>query len=79
MYMYQEDYIREKEEQVKLLDLLAYYNGLYVRQAVASCFAKGNKYPQKPLSLMKKEEPLTEEEKFKLWVAEFNRRFKEKD
>ena len=75
MYMYQAEYIRDKEDQIKLLDISAYYNGLYVQQAVASCLSKKNKYPSKPISLVKKEQPLSEEEKFKLWVQEFNKRF----
>lgn len=71
MYMYQEKYIREKKEQIKLLDISAYYNGLYVRQAISSCFSKDSKYPEKPLLLEKKtekceeERELTEEEKIK--------------
>ena len=77
MYMYQDNYIKEKQEQLKLLDVSAYYNGLYVQQAIASCFNKHTKYPKKPLSLAKKEKTLSPEEKFKLWIEEFNRRFDE--
>lgn len=76
MYMYQENFIKEKEEQIKLLDVSAYYQGLYVQQAIASCFNKGTKYPRKPLSLVEKEKPMSGEEQFKLWAAEFNRKFK---
>ena len=75
MYMYQDEYIREKEEQLKLLDVSAYYQGLYVQQAIASCFSQKAKYPSKPLSLMKKNKPLSGEEQFKLWVKEYNKRF----
>lgn len=78
MYMYQEEYIREKEEQIKLLDVSAYYQGLYVQQAIASCFSKKAKYPKKPLSLMPKKKALSGEEQFKLWVQEYNKRFDEK-
>lgn len=75
MYMYQDEYIREKEEQIKLLDVAAYYQGLYVQQAIASCFSKRARYPKKPLSLTEQEKPLSGEEQFKLWVQEFNKRF----
>lgn len=75
MYMYQENYIREKEEQIKLMDISAYYNGLYVQQAIASCFSKKTKYPKKPISLIENEKTLSGEEQFKLWVQEFNKRF----
>ncbi len=78
MDIYQKEYIKEKEEQIKLLDVSAYYNGIYVQQAIASCFDKKVRYPKQPLSLMQKEKPLTGEEQFKLWVAEYNRRFDEK-
>lgn len=78
MYMYQDNYIKEKEEQLKLLDVTAYYNGLYVHHAIAACFNKRAKYPKKPYSLVEKEKPLSAEEKFKLWVAEYNKRFESK-
>lgn len=71
MYMYQEEYIREKKEQMKMLDISAYYQGIYVQQAIASCFSKRAKYPEKPLLLQKQmkekeieqEKELTEEQK----------------
>lgn len=75
MYMYQDEYIREKEEQMKLLDVSAYYQGLYVQQAIASCFSKKAKYPKLPLSMEQKRKSLSGEEQFKLWVQEFNKRF----
>lgn len=71
MYMYQKEYIREKEEQIKLMDISAYYNGMYVQQAIAACFSKNAKYPKKPLLFEKEfikseqfeEQELTEEQK----------------
>lgn len=78
MYVYQDAYIETKKQEMKMLDVSAYYNGLYVQQAIASCFSKKAKYPKQPLSLAKKEKPLTGEEKFKLWIEEYNRRFDEK-
>lgn len=75
MYMYQDNFIKEKEEQLKMLDVTAFYQGLYVKQAIASCFNKSAKYPQVPFSLVKKENSLSPEEKFKLWIEEYNRRF----
>lgn len=79
MYMYQDNYIKEKKEQLQMLDVAAYYQGLYVHRAIASCFNKRVKYPEKPYSLVKKEKPLTETDRFKLWIAGFNRNFKEKN
>ena len=69
MYIYQDAYIKEKEEQVKMLDVAAYYQGLYVQQAVASCFSKRAKYPKKPLSLEPKKKALSGEEQFRLWAG----------
>ena len=69
MYIYQDAYIKEKEEHIKMLDVAAYYQGLYVQQAVASCFSKKVKYPKKPLSLKKDEkkrlEDMSEKEYYK--------------
>lgn len=75
MYIYQDAYIKEKEERVKMLDVAAYYQGLYNVQAIAACFSKNVKYPKKPLSLEPKKKILSEAEQFRLWVAEFNRKF----
>lgn len=66
MYLHQEEYIRDKEEQIKFMDAAAYYQGLYVKQAIASCFNKNTKYPKKPLSFKQEEQKkidnMTEEE-----------------
>lgn len=77
MYLDQKAYLQEKEEQVRFLDVAAYYQGLYVQMAIASCFSKRGKYPKRPLSMEPKEEPMSGEEKFRLWVMEFNKRFEE--
>lgn len=77
MYAYQDAYIEQKKQEIKMLDVSAYYNGMYVQQAIASCFSSKVRYPKKPLSLVEKEEPLSGPEQFKLWAAEFNRKFEE--
>ncbi len=78
MYAYQDAYIEQKKQEMQMLDVAAFYNGLYMQQAIASCFSKSAKYPKKPLSFMeKKQESLSDTEKFKLWIAEFNRKFDE--
>lgn len=71
MYAYQDAYLEQKEQELKLLDVSAFYNGLYVHRAIASCFSKNTKYPEKPLLLEKRlgepkeigEKELTEEQK----------------
>lgn len=77
MYAYQDAYIEQKKQEMKMLDAAAFYNGLYVQRAIASCFNKSARYPEKPLSLLEQQEPLSAAEKFKLWVEEFNRNFDE--
>ena len=77
MFAYQDAYIEQKKQEIQLIDAAAYYHGMYVQQAIASCFSKSAKYPNKPLSLMDKAKPLTEEEQFKLWIEEYNRRFEQ--
>lgn len=75
MFAYQDAYIEQKKQEIQLLDAAAYYQGMYVQQAIAACFSKSVKYPNKPYSLVEKEKTLTPEEKFKLWIAEFNSKF----
>lgn len=78
MFAYQDAYIEQKKQEMQLIDVSAYYNGIYIQQAIASCFSKKAKYPNKPLSLAEKSKPLSGEERFKLWVHEFNKKFDEK-
>lgn len=61
MYMYQENYIKEKKEQMEFMDVSAFYNGLYVQQAIASCFNRKVKYPKKPFSIAKDEKARLED------------------
>ena len=44
------------------LNLTAWVNGVYVQHAVASCFSKGAKYPQKPLDIFGLETKATPQE-----------------
>ena len=78
MYAYQDAYIEQKKQEIKLLDAAAFYNGLYVQQAVAACFSKKAKYPKQPLSVAQNAKPLSDAERFKMWVQEYNKRFEEK-
>lgn len=41
----------EQKAQQARLNLTAWVSGVYVQHAVASCFSKGAKYPQKPLDI----------------------------
>ena len=76
------DIVRDKTEILARVGYMrseaAFYNGMYVQQAVASCFSKKAKYPKQPLSLVEKAKPLSGAEQFKLWAQEYNRRFDER-
>ena len=41
------------------LNLTGWVNGIYIQHAVASCFAKNAKYPQKPIDIFGTEEKAT--------------------
>ena len=45
---------KQKQEQEQI-NIAAWLNGLYIQQAIAACFSKGVKYPEKPFSLDKDE------------------------
>lgn len=79
MQIYQESKQKELEEQSKLMDYSAWLNGVYVAKAIGSCFSNKVKYPVNPITLQQHPDAdLSETEKFKLWIAEFNSRFDEK-
>lgn len=44
------------------LNLTAWVSGVYVQHAVASCFSKGARYPQKPLDIFGLEKKATPEQ-----------------
>ena len=76
MYMYQDNYIKEKEEQIKMMDAAAYYQGLYVHQAIASCFSKKAKYPKKPLSMKNNEHKAVYYAAVRAAIGKMNEKFK---
>lgn len=61
MMMHQDNYIREKEEELKMIDVSAYYNGMYIQSAIACNFSKKVKYPKKPLSFKNEEKKRIEQ------------------
>nr|WP_238725263.1 hypothetical protein [Diplocloster agilis]MBU9745736.1 hypothetical protein [Diplocloster agilis] len=59
-----------------MIDYTAWLHGAYILNAVQSALnPKKVKYPKSPINVKEKETPLSETEKFKLWVMEFNKRF----
>lgn len=84
MNAYQEAFTEKKKQETQIIDLSAYYNGIYCLRAIGAAFSKSSKYPSQPYSLMDKEEqeeaePLSEAEQFKLWALAWNKKFEEKE
>lgn len=75
--IYQEDYRRKIEERQKLMDYEAWLRGQYQMASIGAALSKKCKYPKQPFSMQEEEKGLSEEDKFLLWVDEFNRRFEE--
>lgn len=59
---------REREEDD--LDVLAYYVGAYVMEAIGATFGKSH-YPRRPRSYDQIENNLSEEERAELWLSTF--------
>lgn len=71
------------KEQNTLSNIDAWRNGLYIREAIASCFNDKAKYPDKPHDLTAKEDVKPSEDgatntdaiKFSAWTKMFNQNF----
>lgn len=75
MGIYQETYIKKLEEQRELINYTAWIQGQYNLTSIGAAMSKKVKYPQKPFGFKEKNKGLGGEEKFLLWIDEFNRRF----
>lgn len=75
MSMYQKSYIKKIEEQIDLSNRLAWLQGQYNMLSIGAAMNKKCKYPKAPFDFKGKNNGLSGEEKFLLWVDEFNRRF----
>lgn len=75
--IYQDAYIQNKEEEYKSADYRAWLEGAYILRSIQCALSpKKIKYYEKPFTAEEKS-TLSDEEKFLLWVEEFNRRFEE--
>lgn len=70
------------KEQNALSNIDAWRNGLYIREAIVSCFNEKSKYPEQPHDLTAKEEMQSEDGaintdaiKFSAWTKMFNQNF----
>lgn len=73
--IYQDIYIKRLEEQRDLINYTAWIQGQYNMASIGAAMNKKCKYPKAPFDFKGKNSGLSGEEKFLLWVDEFNRRF----
>ncbi|SHE73464.1 hypothetical protein [Lactonifactor longoviformis] len=74
--IYQEEYIRREKKEADMLDYAAWLNGLYIVNAIqAALFPKKAKYARHAFSLKEEGETMSPEDKFKEWIAAFNKKF----
>lgn len=68
------------KEQVTMMNIDAWYHGLYNQYSIASCLSKNTKYPKQPIDFSPTE-ALSIDEKLKIWAInvgnEFDRKEKE--
>ncbi|WP_343248257.1 hypothetical protein [Diplocloster hominis] len=76
MDIYQAEFRRRESAKLDLIDYSAWLNGAYIVNAVQTALSPRKvKYSKMPLHTSKQDTPINDAEKFKLWAAEFNRRF----
>lgn len=62
MYAYQDAYIEQKQEQLRIMEANAYMNGIYnLRSIMAALNGKKSPYPEKPMLFDKQEKKIEEE------------------
>lgn len=77
--VYMEAYKQKMDDEGKRINYAAWLQGLYEIKAIGKAMVPNkNKYPQKPLGKDDGGSNFSKEEKFKLWIHEFNRRFEKK-
>lgn len=75
--LYQEEYIRREKKEAEMIDYAAWLSGAYIVNAIqAALFPKKAKYARHAFSLEEREN-ISPEDRFKEWIAVFNKRFDE--
>ena len=72
---YSEKAKREQREKTEFLNLSSWLNGIYMTRAIAACFSKDEKYPEKPIDLGNDKVESTPEENamnFREYAIAFN-------
>lgn len=71
-------YKTQQEEKFANMNYGAWLNGLYVANAIGSCFSKNSKYPEKPIDFSGKNK-LTLKQKAELWALAMNEEYDRKE
>ena len=70
---------KQDEEAIQLSDYQAWLAGAYVTNAIAACFDKRSKYPQRPATIKEPEKTAREEaDDFASFARRMNANFKKK-
>ncbi len=78
--IYQDSYKKKREEQMELGNWYAWIQGQYQMASIAAAIGgRKQRYPQKPFAIFENGTQISGEEKFLLWVEEYNRRFENKE
>lgn len=62
-YFFRQSYREKHKQELEHENLIAWLQGQYIAEAIATCLAKNHNYPKEPYNLQKEEEPKTEAEK----------------
>lgn len=74
MNIYQEAYRKDLEERQQVIDYEAWLHGQYQMMSIGAVMSKKCKYPKRPIT-MQEQSSLGGEERFLLWIDDFNRKF----
>lgn len=77
MNIYQDAYKKALEEKQQVLDYEAWLHGQYQIASIGAALSKKCKYPDKPISMKTEQKGLDDEDKFLLWIDDFNRKLDE--
>lgn len=75
LQIYQDVHVAKMKEQMQIVNYTAWLQGQYNIASIGAAMSKNAKYPKKPLALEQQDSGMSGEEKFKLWIQEFNKRF----
>lgn len=75
MDVYQNVYVKQMEEKRDLINYTAWLQGQYNMESIGAVMSRKHKYPKSPYGLGEKQNALSGEEQFLLWIEAYNQRF----